>query len=235
MKSVRVRVGNMSHVVESNLLQSVAGVRHGFGTAAELIPVVFQPVWEARPQKTQAHSADVYEVTERGQICGRVDGLHSRVPGIPITVVHADCVPILLARRDGGMVAALHGGWRGVYAGIISNFGERLVALGERASQWVAAVGPSIGPCCYEVDEQLSEHFESRFAHISASVVHPEHRRLDLAAIAVHELRKVGIAQVENLSMCTYCDRTDGAAFRFRSYRRGDRGPQQHSGLMIVS
>ena len=195
---------------------------------------MFQSTWAMRPQKTQVHSADICEVTERGQTCGSADGLYSRSAGIPITVVHADCVPILLARKDGRMVAALHGGWRGLFAGIIGAFGSRLTELGETASEWMAAVGPAIGPCCYEVDEELTDRFESRFAHIPPSVVHPEYRRLDLAAIADHELRRLGIARVQKLSMCTHCEHADDAPFRFKSYRRGDRGPQQHSGLMIV-
>jgi YfiH family protein len=224
----------MSHTLQSSLLEAVPHVRHSFGTAAELIPAVFQSMWATRPQKTQVHSADLCEVTERGQTCGSADGLYSRSPEIPITVGHADCVPILLARRDGGMVAALHGGWRGIFAGIISAFGSRLAALGETAPQWVAAVGPAIGPCCYEVDEELTVRFEARFPHIPASVVRPEFRRLDLAAIADHELKELGIAQVQKLSMCTHCNRADDSSFRFRSYRRGDRGPQQQSGLMIV-
>jgi YfiH family protein len=225
----------MSHAMRSSLLESVPDIRHSFGTAAELIPNVFQSAWAARPHKTQVHSADLCEVTEPNQACGLADGLYSRSRGIPITIGHADCVPILLARRDGGMVAALHGGWRGLFAGIISAFGSRLATLGEAGSEWVAAVGPAIGPCCYEVDEELTERFESRFAHIPASVVHPQYRRLDLAAIAAHELQWLGISQVQNLSMCTQCDRAGDATHRFKSYRRGDRGPQQQSGLMIIA
>ena len=207
-------------------------IQHGFGTAAEIIPNVFQPAWPARPDKLQVHSADICQVTHPKQACGSVDGIYSRNAGIPITVVHSDCVPILLARQDGGMVAALHGGWRGIYAGIIEIFGTRLLDAGENLATWVAAIGPAIGPCCYEVAEALSSSFEQRFPHILSDVIAPSFRRLDLAAVANAELQRIGIGQIDKLSMCTHCD-ADGPLFRFRSYRRGDRGGGQQSGLMI--
>jgi polyphenol oxidase len=224
----------VSEAITSTLLATVPRIKHGFGTAAELVPAVLQPHWSQRPDKTQVHSSEICHVTGPNHICGSADGLFTNSTGVPISVVHGDCVPILLARADGEMGAALHAGWRGILAGIVESFGSRLASMGERPSQWVAAVGPAIGPCCYEVAEELGARFEAQFPHIPATVIQPAFRRLDLPSIVNFELQRLGVWKIETITKCTYCDRSEDSTHRFRSYRRGDRGPQQHSGLMII-
>jgi polyphenol oxidase len=183
----------MSNAILSTLLATIPGICHGFGTAAELIPRAFHSTWSSRPEKTQIHSAEIRLITRAGEPCGSADGFVSRLVGIPISVVHGDCIPVLLARSDGGMVAALHAGWRGIFAGIVESFGTVLAAMGETPSRWVAAVGPGIGPCCYEVAEELGVRFEARFPHIPAIIMQPAFRRLDLASIVNLELQSLGI------------------------------------------
>ena len=224
----------MSNAIISSLLATVPGIAHGFGTATELIPRPLHSNWSARPEKTQVHSAKIRRITRFRESCGSADGFISSMAGIPIYVAHADCIPILLARRDGGMVAALHGGWRSIFAGIVQSFGSRLESTGETPSQWVAAIGPGISPCCYEVAEDLCAHFEQQFPHIPATVIQPAFRRLDLASIVNWELQRLGIGTTQGIANCTYCNRNDDLTYRFRSYRRGDRGSNQNSGLMIT-
>ena len=89
-------------LLRSELLDGVAGLTHGFGSSAEPVPESLRADWErSRPTWKQIHGTSIAEVTEAGQSCGEVDGLWTRAPGLPIAVVSADCVRILLARRDG--------------------------------------------------------------------------------------------------------------------------------------
>lgn len=221
-------------MITSPLLASIPGIIHGFGTAQELVPAALQPVWDLRPDKKQVHGKAFAEVTHACQPCGEVDGLLSSALGLPISIVTADCVPILLARRDGGMVAALHAGWRGLYGGLIEALWEDLRGRGEQPADWVASIGPAVGSCCYEVSEELAGQFMAKYAGLPPALVCPSERFLDLAAVAEFVLLEAGVGEVERLDLCTRCAvHTDGDV-RFRSYRRGDRGSQQHSGLMRV-
>ncbi|GGC61786.1 polyphenol oxidase family protein [Undibacterium terreum] len=221
-------------MITSKLLLSVPGIVHGFGTASELVPQVFKDAWQGKPEKKQTHGKQVAEVLQMNQECGDADGLFSAVPGIPISVITADCVPIVLARRDGKKVAAVHAGWRGLIGGIVDTLAERLKENGEDPQQWVAAVGPTIGSCCYEVSEELAAEFVAHFHTQAAEAVVPRYRHLELHAVAEAELCKIGIGEVDNLKLCTSCTRDAQGDFLFRSYRRGDRGPQLHSGAMIL-
>jgi len=221
-------------LISSKLLLSVPGIVHGFGTANELVPGVLADAWSSKPEKKQTHGKEVTEVVEPRQECGDADGIFSALAGIPISVITADCVPIVLARRDGKRVAAIHAGWRGLIGGIVDTFGERLAAKGESPTDWVAAVGPTIGSCCYEVSEKLAAQFVAHFHWMAPELVSPRHRYLELNAIAEAELRRIGIAEVDNLRLCTMCTRDAQKNYLFRSYRRGDRGPQLHSGAMIL-
>jgi YfiH family protein len=223
----------MDAVIRSSLLDSIPGIRHGFGSIRELVPRPLARTWDDRARKTQVHSARVCCVRHPGQLCGEVDGLTCQREEIPLAIVHADCVPVLLARRDGKFIAAVHGGWRGILAGVIDSVWISLAAVGESAAQWVAAVGPAIGPCCYEVGDELPERFAVKFPHIPARAISPTSRRLDLGHIAELHLRALGISAVERLTRCTCCEQRAGEFF-FQSYRRGDRGSQQFSGLVIA-
>jgi YfiH family protein len=212
-------------ILKSDLLSRVPGIAHGFGTREEPVPPEFKSAWELRPDKQQVHGAAVAEVTKPRQELGEVDALYSRIPGIPIQVITADCVPILLARRDGGVVAAIHAGWRGTRARILEAVWDRLAREGERASDWVAAIGPAIGPCCYEVSEELAADFGREFGPACV----PRHRHLDLPWVNQAALEKIGFARVERLKACTRCS----VEPEFFSYRRDGSGHRQWSVIRI--
>jgi YfiH family protein len=110
----------------------------------------------------------------------------------------ADCLPIALARVDATTpaVAALHVGWRGLLAGIVAAGAE---ALGD--GRLAAAVGPGIGPCCYEVGEEVAAPFRQRFGD---DVV--RERRLDLWTSAERALRAAGVEHVDRFDRCTCCE-----------------------------
>jgi hypothetical protein len=144
----------------------------------------------------QVHSADVLRATP-GQRAERADGLWTDEPGLPILAMSADCLPIALARTDTTerAVAVLHAGWKGLLAGIVES-GVR--ALGD---QLAAAIGPAIGPCCYEVGEEVAAPYRARFGD---DVMRD--RRLDLWASAERALRAAGVEHVHRVDRCTACE-----------------------------
>jgi YfiH family protein len=206
---------------------------HGFGTLEEPIPSIFlqkgKDIWDqVRPKWKQVHGTEAVSVKVHGQECGETDALFSKHKEIPISVVTADCVPILLAHRDGLEVAAVHAGWRGVRGRILSKLWAKLSQAGNQPEDWVAAIGPAIGPCCYEVSQELADDFRNEFSEYSESLVVPKSRTLDLPAIQHAELTKIGLKKVELIRACTKCS----VSPVFHSYRREGGGVRQWSVIM---
>lgn len=212
--------------IQSKLLASVPGLIHGFGTREEPLPQPFVKDWDLRrPRWRQVHGMDWAWVQTQGQECGEVDALYSRESGIPVAVVTADCVPILMANQSGKCVAAIHAGWRGTRAHIVRKLWSQLQSQGERPENWTAAIGPAIGPCCYEVSVELAEDFQREFGFLGEGIAVPRSRILDLPAIQAGELRHLGIGQIDLLRFCTRCSTTPP----FHSYRREGGGTRQWS------
>lgn len=141
-----------------------------------------------------------------------VDGQATSRAGLAPLVFVADCLPVALAGPGG--VAMLHCGWRGLAAGIVER-GARTV------SATAAAIGPGIGPCCYEVGPEVIGAFE----HLGDGIA--EGRRLDLLAIAGHLLERAGVSRIHAAELCTGCE-----AALFFSHRR-DRGETGRQGGFI--
>lgn len=182
------------------------------------MPEPFVALWpEAFPRWKQVHGTRIVEVHAAREELGECDGIVCFESQLPIAVTSADCVPLLLARTDGRAVAALHAGWRGTLAGAALELVRVLVARGEDPARWVAAVGPAIGPCCYEVSAELAREFGSPT------------RMLDLPALNAMQLRAAGIGEVELLRACTRCARDDRGTPLYASYRREGKGLQQRS------
>jgi YfiH family protein len=132
------------------------------------------------------------------------DGVISVTPGVAACVAVADCVPILLARPDGSAVAALHAGWRGTLARVAAE-GVNALAAGGDGSAPLAVIGPSIGPCCYQVSEDLAAQFTAAFG---PRVVQRGARGpcLDLWFANERALRDAGVTRVARLGRCTACE-----------------------------
>jgi len=146
---------------------------------------------------------------ERETVIPDHDGLLTAASGLGLVVSYADCVPVVIAARgaDGPEVAVVHAGWRGMLAGIV---GQAAGALARRGRLLGAVVGPSIGPCCFTVDEGLRARFEERFPG-SAGV-----STVDLWACAGRDLEAAGLAPTA-VSVAALCTAGDA---RFFSHRR---------------
>ena len=163
----------------------------------------------------QVHSARVVRAAPalRGE---HADGLWTDEPGLPILAMSADCLPIVLARADASehAVAVLHAGWRGLLEGIVEAGAH---ALG--GGPLTAAIGPGIGPCCYEVGEGVAAPFRERFGD---DVVRDG--RLDLWTCAERALRAAGIERVDRLDRCTACEPDTFFSHRRDAGRTGRQG-----------
>lgn len=187
------------------------------------------------PERTvftrQVHS-DVIERVGAAQ-CGRglqyeategCDGLITDEPGVALTVFSADCTPVLLydpVRRAAG---AVHAGWRGTAAGIAAKAAEKMVReLGCRPENIRAAVGPCIGPCCFETDADVPEAMLAALGAEAEACIRPAGEKfyVDLKELNAIWLRRAGVTQIDVSAECTCC-----RPERFWSHRRvgGHRG-----------
>jgi len=195
--------------IEHALLHA-AGVPHGFGTRGS-------PARGDVRRPVQVHG-DAVLSADSALALGEADASVATRPGVAVGVVTADCVPVLVAAGTGA-VAAVHAGWRGLARGVIPRALEVLAAAAPGA-RLVAAIGPSIGPCCYEVDAPVLDALRERFGEAAESALHPArpgHALLDLPALARLALLAAGVPadSVGSVAACTRCD-----AERFHSFRR---------------
>lgn len=150
------------------------------------------------------------------------DALTTRQPGRALVVLGADCLPVLLWRRDIAAAGAAHAGWRGLVDGVLE---AAVAALGDPARTG-AAVGPGIGPCCYPVSGEVRARFAARFGD---GVVAPP--AVDLAAAARRALVAAGVpaSAIQAVDACTGCD-----ARRFFSHRRDGDATGRQAGVVAL-
>lgn len=186
----------------------------------------------------QTHSDIVRVVTQQdclGSLSHRdypvCDGLVTNVPGVALMVFTADCTPILFYDPVTGSVGAVHAGWRGTAAGIAAKAVEAMAsAFGSRPEDIRAAIGPNIGPCCFETDGDVPEAMLAALGEEAAPHIRPAGTKfyVDLKGINALWLRRSGVNSIDISADCTFC-----ASHRFWSHRvtRGQRGAQ---GAVIV-
>jgi len=140
----------------------------------------------------------------------RADAVVALEPGVAAAVRVADCVPVLLYAKDRGLAAAVHSGWRGARASIAGRGVRALQHVsGADPSRMLAAVGPCIGRCCYEVGKDLASLFRSLFGPLAADDPETTARpHLDLRFCVESALREAGVREelIEHAGGCTSCD-----------------------------
>ena len=192
-----------SQVYRAQELDAFPWLLHGFGTRHADIPARFAQLATLR----QVHSASCVEAAGRIGVLGHGDALLEDVPGCVVAVKTADCIPVLLVDGRRRAVAAVHAGWRGTAAHIVERAVARMAErFGSAPEDLHAAVGPGIGPCCYEVGPEVRAEF-------GAQGKGP----LDLPAENIRQLAHAGVTQarIYASNLCTRC-----RAEEFHSFRR---------------
>lgn len=165
-----------------------------------------EPYW-----LTQTHSNIAVEAGG-GPLLPQADASFTCQSGVVCAVLTADCLPVLVCAKNGSAIAAIHAGWRGLHAGIVSN---TLTAM-PKQDYWVW-LGPAIGRTCFEVGDDVREAFLDKSA-INANAFQSTTAGkwlADIYQLARNELHDLGIGQVFGGGLCTVTD-----AERFYSYRR---------------
>ena len=171
-----------------------------------------EPAWLEQVHGTTVVDLDVS--SER-----RGDASTTRVPGVVCAIQVADCMPVLLAARDGSVVGAAHAGWRGLASGVLEETVRTMVSSPEQLVAWL---GPAIGPTSFEVGDDVLAAFENgasahQRAHVTAAFTRNARGRwsCNLYALARLRLQALGIEDISGGNWCTFED-----VGRFFSYRR---------------
>jgi YfiH family protein len=226
------------------------GVRHFFGTrshADSLALDVGVPArqsggqgcgWLLSVKQVHGTNALVLDrpLTTSDQFPGGWDALVTDQPGVMVAVRTADCVPVLVHDPRRRVVASIHAGWRGAVAGIVSKtFALMADRFGSTRSDLRVSVGPSAGPCCYEVDDLVLEQLRMGLSDWE-SVVHDyrgHKARLDLKALIRRQVEGEGVSapSISSVNLCTICHDQ-----LFYSYRREGRvNGTMVSGITLLS
>jgi YfiH family protein len=147
-------------------------------------------------------------------------------PGIPAMVQVADCVPIILYEPQQHIGAVIHSGWRGTAQAITAKVAQRLINdHGASPAHLIAAIGPSIGSCCYEVSMEVADAVAQTIPHQPAerySTLQANGKpRVDLKRVNQLQLQAMGIKRIEVIEACTHC-----LSQELWSYRRNENGRQ---------
>ena len=177
----------------------------------ERLGLTLEPAW-----LEQVHGCEAVAL-EAGEGCGPADAAVTREPERICVVQVADCLPVLLAARDGSAIGAAHAGWRGLAAGVLES---AVRALGAPPAEVLAWLGPAIGPRHFEVGAEVRAAFLKADPAAEAAFAANARGRwqCDLYTLARQRLAALGVARTYGGGWCTYAD-----AARFFSYRRDGR------------
>jgi YfiH family protein len=181
----------------------------------------------------QVHSARVAVVDESWNRDRRpeVDGLVTRTPGASLGILTADCVPVLFADPEAGVIGAAHAGWKGAVTGVLQETVAAMVALGASADRIRAGVGPAIAQKSYEVGPEFPQRFIARDplnGRFFATSARCRHFMFDLVGFVEQELRAIGLAAVAVAGNDTCAEAED-----FFSYRRATLNQEPDYGRQI--
>jgi YfiH family protein len=180
---------------------------------------------------SQVHSADVFVVDDPdADTKPSADAMVTKLPDVALSILTADCQPVLFADRENGVIGAAHAGWRGTLDGVLEATVDAMVSLGAERGAITAVIGPTISQRAYEVgpeflDDIMMEDIDNTrfFARGNG-----DRYMFDLPAYGLHRLRRSGIAQAEWTRHCTYSDPD-----RFFSYRRSTHAKEADYGRLI--
>ena len=180
----------------------------------------------------QIHSADVITINEPSTLRPQADALVTATPGIALSVLSADCQPVLFADAKAGVIGAAHAGWKGALDGVLDETVEAMIALGATRENIYAAIGPCISQRAYEVGPEFMDNFTDKDPENARFFAGGEGDRLqfDLPAFGLKCLRATGISDCEWTRHCTYSEPA-----RFYSYRRSVHHKEADYGRLIAA
>ena len=179
----------------------------------------------------QVHSADVVTISDARAPQPKADGLVTRRPGVALSVLTADCQPVLFADPVAGVIGAAHAGWKGAVSGVLEATVDAMVALGARPADICAVIGPTISQRNYQVGPDFfatvmaADDMAGRFFAQGSG----DRLQFDLPGYGLHRLRLAGVGRAEWTRHCTYADPT-----RFFSYRRSVHAKAADYGRLIA-
>lgn len=178
----------------------------------------------------QIHSANVITVTGPTPEKPRADAMVTATPGLALSILTADCQPVLFADHTAGVIGAAHAGWRGALDGVLEATLDAMETMGAQRANIAAVIGPSISQAAYEVGPEFLDEFlaedqdNTRFFANGAG----DRMQFDLPAYGLHRLRNAGVGTAEWTRHCTYSD-----SDRFFSYRRSTHAKEADYGRLI--
>ena len=181
---------------------------------------------------TQVHGADVVEVSGPDKDLGptRADAMVTKVPGVALGVLTADCQPVLMADPQAQVIGAAHAGWKGALGGVLEATIDAMEAIGADRSRIIAAIGPSISQRAYEVGPEFVDDLVADDPDNMTFFANGRSDRymFDLPSYGLKRLRNAGVADASWISHCTYSDPD-----RFYSYRRSTHQKEADYGRLI--
>jgi len=151
--------------------------------------------------------------------------------GTTLGVRTADCLPILLADSEAGIIAAVHAGWRGTAASVVCRGVEEMLKLGARVEKMIASLGPCIGPCCFKVGEETADQLSNCCHGAEASIRRDVEFHANIRGINRLQLLQCGLneSHIESFDTCTACHPT-----HYYSYRRDGDKSGRHLGVVAL-
>ncbi len=178
----------------------------------------------------QVHSATVITATTPLDAKPEADALVTNTPGLALSVLTADCQPVLFADIANGVVGAAHAGWKGALSGVLEATLDAMVVLGAERGKTVAVIGPTISQRAYEVGPEFMERFVSEDPFYARFFAQGDGDRVqfDLPSFGLMRLRAAGVAEATWTRHCTYTEPD-----RFYSYRRSVHRKEADYGRLI--
>ncbi|RGP38360.1 peptidoglycan editing factor PgeF [Pseudotabrizicola alkalilacus] len=178
----------------------------------------------------QVHSAQVIAANGPLPVRPHADALVTATPGVALSVLSADCQPVLFADAKAGVIGAAHAGWRGAFNGVLEATLDAMESLGADRADIAAVIGPCISQRAYEVGAEFYETFTDEDPANSRFFVNGAGDRMlfDLPGFGLHRLRTAGVGHAEWTRHCTYHD-----ADRFFSFRRTTHAGEADYGRLI--
>lgn len=235
-------------IVQSQDLSAHTGIRHGFGTreggvskgiytslncgagsndcpedvaenrARLAASIGAHPSQLITPYQVHSPDAVIAEGVWSKADAPKADAIVTRTPGLAIAVSTADCVPVLFADSQAGIIGAAHAGWRGAIGGVLESTLDAMEKIGAERGRITASIGPAISQAAYEVGLEFEDIFleeDTANAEFFVRKVPDAKPHFDLTGYVCARLTRAGAGKISNLNLCTYAD-----SERFFSYRR---------------